>query len=117
MLGIAKAGGSYGNDKHSPLWIFRSLRRVKMNVIENADFIAHDMRSKPLIPIIFSHGLSSNRTLHSGTCKDLASHGYIVLIMDHRDGTSSYYETKDGKGYYYDNSKKLHDLEMRQDMI
>lgn len=51
---------------------------------------------RPLIPVIFSHGLSSNRTMHSGTCRDLASHGYIVFALDHMDLTSSYYETPDG---------------------
>ena len=70
--------------------------------------------SKPLIPILFSHGLSSNRTMHSGICRELASHGYIVFVPDHMDTTSSYYETADGQGHYYCNKKDAHDLEYRQ---
>ncbi|TNV73388.1 hypothetical protein FGO68_gene15043 [Halteria grandinella] len=66
--------------------------------------------SYPLIPLIFSHGLSSNRTMHSGLCRDLASHGYLVFAPDHMDRTSSYYETEDGQGYYYCNKRTAHDM-------
>jgi len=52
-----------------------------------------------------SHGLSGNRNWNSGTCRDLASHGYIVFALDHRDETSNYVESKDGIGMYYNNSK------------
>lgn len=51
-----------------------------------------------LIPIVFSHGVTSNRTMSSGTCRDLASHGYIVFAIDHHDGTCSYYENDKGEG-------------------
>lgn len=74
-------------------------------------------RGVPLIPVIFSHGLSSNRTMHSGTCRDLASHGYIVFALDHMDKTSSYYETQDGQGVYYCNKVQSHDLEFRQQQL
>lgn len=55
------------------------------------------MGNKKLIPVIYCHGLSSNRSMHSGTCRDLASHGYIVFVIDHEDGTSSYTVSEDGK--------------------
>ena len=39
----------------------------------------------PLMPvIIFSHGLGGMRTTYSGICCDLASHGYIVVSVEHR---------------------------------
>ena len=60
-----------------------------------------------------SHGLSGNRNWNSGTCRDLASHGYIVFAIDHRDETSNYVESKDGIGMYYNNSKSSHDMEYR----
>jgi dienelactone hydrolase len=83
--------------------------------------------SKALIPIIFCHGISSNRTMQSGTCRDFASHGYIVFMLDHRDGTASFYERAKEElmnpefgspgGSYYDNSKVLYDFEHRRDQI
>jgi len=64
-----------------------------MDTVFNGE-IAKDFSEggRPLIPVIYSHGLCSNRTMHSGTCRDLASHGYIVFAPDHQDGTSSYIE-------------------------
>ena len=64
-----------------------------MDTVFNGE-IAKDFSEggRSLIPVIYSHGLCSNRTMHSGTCKDLASHGYIVFALDHQDGTSSYIE-------------------------
>jgi hypothetical protein len=71
-------------------------------------------KPQSLIPLFFSHGLSSHRTANSGVLRDLASHGYIVFSPDHMDLSSSYYETADGKGYYYCNKNDSHDLEFRQ---
>ena len=74
-----------------------------MNTVTQGE-IHKDFEGEKLIPIIFSHGLASNRGMHSGTCKDFASHGYIVFIMDHKDTTSSYWESKSGhESMYYDN--------------
>ena len=47
--------------------------------------LAKDFRSgeKSLRPIIFSHGLSGSNRLYIGLMKDLASHGYLVLAVNH----------------------------------
>lgn len=71
-------------------------------------------QSAPLIPIIYCHGLSSNRTMHSGTCKDLASHGYIVFILDHHDDTSSFTVRNNGEEVYYNNKYLAYDYEYRR---
>ena len=38
----------------------------------------------PFPVIIFSHGLGGCRATYSGTCCDLASHGYVVAAVEHR---------------------------------
>ena len=56
-------------------------------------------------PIVFSHGLSGSNRLYVGLARDLASHGYLVIMLNHQDGTCTYTETKEGKGLFYEAQK------------
>lgn len=66
------------------------------------DFMtADESKRKNLIPVIYSHGLTSCRTFQSGSCRDLASNGYIVFSIDHHDGTCNYSRLKNGDEKYW----------------
>ena len=43
---------------------------------------------QPFPVLVFSHGLAGMRTTYSGLCSDLASHGFVVLALEHRDGSA-----------------------------
>lgn len=43
---------------------------------------------EPAFPLmIFSHGMGGSRTAYSSLCGEFASYGFIVVALEHRDGT------------------------------
>lgn len=49
-----------------------------------------DGPAKPKFPLImFSHGLGGSRLCYSSVCGELASHGFIVCAIEHRDGSGA----------------------------
>ena len=37
---------------------------------------------------MFSHGLGAFRSAYNGVCIDLASHGYVIAAVEHKDGSA-----------------------------
>lgn len=49
--------------------------------------VSDGRRALPVI--VFSHGLAGNRNLYAGLSTSLASQGYLVAAIEHRDGSAS----------------------------
>jgi hypothetical protein len=47
--------------------------------------------------VLFSHGLAGQRAMYSISCSELASQGYLVLALEHADGTASAAQLAGGK--------------------
>ena len=67
------------------------------NVYVPALWQAPLLESNERLPvIILSHGIGGNRTTYSTFCLELASHGFLVAAIEHRDGSASMtYNLKD----------------------
>lgn len=48
--------------------------------------------------VVFSHGVGCPRLMYSSICGELASRGYIVIDMEHRDGTAPYCSVTNSEG-------------------
>lgn len=105
-LGGARATAPWGSDKHSHPFVWKFIENTRMLTVEDGPLAKvfwtdNEAERKPLIPMLYSHGLTSCRTFQSGSCKDFASHGYIVFAIDHHDGTCNYSRLKNGDDKYW----------------
>lgn len=79
-----------------------------MDVCENAK-VAQEYKNgqKCIIPIVFIHGIEESRGSYSVTARELASHGYMVFLMDHHDGTCIFTSNEDlSRNWTFDFSLK-----------
>jgi dienelactone hydrolase len=51
--------------------------------------------------VLFSHGLGGCMEMYTQLCQQIASHGFIVVAMEHEDGSGAYAETPLGEAIYY----------------
>ncbi|KAJ3217606.1 Platelet-activating factor acetylhydrolase [Dinochytrium kinnereticum] len=87
----------YGDFVQAPRFLSKTilnavLKNVKMPAFLNAPLISPSSASElphQLPVVIFSHGLAGMRTTYSSFVGGLASRGFVVVAVEHRDGSAS----------------------------
>ncbi|TPX31030.1 1-alkyl-2-acetylglycerophosphocholine esterase [Synchytrium microbalum] len=80
------------------LWTFNSPVARDAPV---ANLFCNSGDSVKLPVVIFSHGLAGNRSMYSSLCGDLASRGFVVVALEHKDGSACAYVGSDEKPILY----------------
>lgn len=68
--------------------LLQHLYWINIPAYRNAQLLEPPTSNERCPVTFFSHGLAGSRNTYSYVCGDLASHGMIVIAMDHRDGSS-----------------------------
>jgi dienelactone hydrolase len=97
-------------------WILHTWRLTQMKATRNAQPL--DLNEDGGLPIIaYSHGLGGNADLYSYQTSALAAHGYVVVVVDHTDGSAPVVPLKDGLPLRRNDSHVvLHDTEGRYEL-
>ncbi|DAZ93911.1 TPA: hypothetical protein N0F65_010113 [Lagenidium giganteum] len=83
-----------------PHWMFNNLSNAFLSSIDEAP-IATPPTATGWPVIIFSHGLAGSLELYSINNEQMASHGHIVVVINHCDGSASVARPEDERVEYY----------------
>lgn len=70
-----------------PYSLMSNLVNVKHPFLLNAEI---EPSEEPYPLVMFSHGLGGSAEMYSKVCMDMASLGFVVVALEHEDGTASY---------------------------
>lgn len=91
---------TYSNSLNLPDFVFDYWKYSKTNSYENVEILPS---TSPYPLVLLSHGMGTSRVLHASQAENLASHGFIVVTIDHTystfatifpDGRVTDYKTK-----------------------
>lgn len=94
----------------------KGLSHVKSMVYKGAA-VSEDFRGKPIVPVVFSHGLQSATFLYTMCLRDLAAHGFLVLAVNHQDGSNLHTVTREGADKYYGAKEPLELRDKREPQL
>ena len=70
-----------------PVFVDANLAPEFMVRKETESHSTEETEVKSLVPVIFSHGMLNRALDYTYFCRELASHGLLVVALDHLDGS------------------------------
>jgi len=84
----------------TPRWLFDLFLGASphplADVPETARPIVHEEGEHSMPWVLFSHGLGGNCEVYTKCCSDMASHGFVVIALEHEDGSGSFAKAVNG---------------------
>ncbi|CAI5710439.1 hypothetical protein KXD40_005096 [Peronospora effusa] len=80
-----------------PSWLFHNMNNARLAALQDAPVASSN--DWPIV--IFSHGLAGSLELYSYVNQELASHGYVVVVPNHSDGSACVCSPEPGRIEYY----------------
>lgn len=75
---------TYSNSLNLPDFVFDYWKYSKTNSFKDVEILPS---TSPYPVVLLSHGMGTSRVLHASQAENLASHGYIVVTIDHTYST------------------------------
>ncbi|GMG16083.1 unnamed protein product [Phytophthora fragariaefolia] len=84
-----------------PAWLFSNMRNARLAARRDAPVAPAPASSNGWPLVIFSHGLAGSLELYSYVNQQLASHGNVVVVPNHCDGSACVCSPEPGRIEYY----------------
>ncbi|WP_213649435.1 alpha/beta fold hydrolase [Paenibacillus sp. J23TS9] len=99
---------TYANSLNLPDFVFDYWKYSRTNSYENVEILPS---TSPYPLVLLSHGMGTSRVLHASQAENLASHGFIVVTIDH---TYSTFATIFPDGHVTDYKTKMTTIDDRK---
>jgi platelet-activating factor acetylhydrolase len=97
-------------------WMLHTWKLTQIKAKQHAEPLQQDGTGLPVI--VYSHGLGGNVDLYAYQTMALAAHGYLVVVIDHTDGSASVAPRKDGIALRRNDSHvAVHEMEGRIELF
>ncbi|KAG7393076.1 Platelet-activating factor acetylhydrolase [Phytophthora pseudosyringae] len=84
-----------------PAWLFHNMSNAHLAALQDAPPPPPAAASDGWPVVIFSHGLAGSLELYSYVNQELASHGHVVVVPNHCDGSACVCSPEPGRIEYY----------------
>uniref|UniRef100_A0AAV1V6Y2 1-alkyl-2-acetylglycerophosphocholine esterase n=1 Tax=Peronospora matthiolae TaxID=2874970 RepID=A0AAV1V6Y2_9STRA len=89
------------SSQNLPAWLFHNMSNAHLGALQDAPIASRTLSSAGWPVVIFSHGLAGSLELYSCVNQELASHGYVVVVPNHCDGSACVCSPETGRFEYY----------------